>query len=340
MERRNLSICVSPVLVHLLVIIVDKLVVVGLSLVIKVVYLWNVGFYRSLRRPFLATRSPLRLLLPFGESLCGIHSVRHYLRRPSFLIPDGQFLLLPFDLLAIIVEFCVHFLQIVSIFISLIHLSMIEWTSTIKRHNLRHLIIRKTLVFTVLLNLTSWNFIEGLFHVVYHFRFLRLHIILCEVFWSCLGIADIFLLVAHIKRYSLCWHRRILVSAWILKRVTSWAASDNLEAVIWQVSRSKISASSRVLPWVRAGGESYALRGPGSSILPLLSMALWISWRSCTSLATTLSWRRNLIHSSCGYWTVPICIKYDKIIVLWNILFETKVLCTEANQFLAWSIIC
>lgn len=339
MERRNLSISVSPVLVHLLVIIVDKLVVVGLSLVIKVVYLWNVGLYWSLRRRFLATRSPL-WLLSFGESLRGIHSVRHsFGRGPSFLIPNGQFLLLSFDLLAITVEFRVHFLQVVSIFISLIHLSIIEWTSSIKRHNFRHLIIRKTLIFTGLLNLTSWNFIKWLFHVVNDFRFLRLHVILCKVFWGSLGIVHILLLVAHIKRYSLCRQRSILGIARILKRVTSWAASDHLEAVIWQVSWSKISASSRVLPWVGAGGKSYALRGPGSSVLFLLSMALGISWRSCT-LATTLSWSRNLIHSRrCWHWTAPICIKYNEIIVLWNILFETKVLCTEADQFLTWSIV-
>lgn len=340
-EGRNLSICVSPVLVHLLVSIVNKLVVVGLSLVIKVVYLWNVGFYWSLSRPFLATWSPLWWLLSFGEGLAGIHSVRHHLRGPSFLIPFGQFCLLSFDLLAIAVEFGVHFLQVVSIFISLIHLSVIKWSSTIKSHDIRHLIIRKTLVLPILLNLTAivtrWDLTKGLFHIFNNILFLWLHLILGKVFW-CLLIVHILLLVTHIKRYSLRWHCRIFNWVWILKGVTSWAATDNLEAVIRKFFGSKLSVSSRVLPWIWAGGESdaLALRGPGSSILFLLSRALWISWRSCT-LATIMPSRGHWIHRS--YWTVPISIKYDEIIVLWHILFEAKVLCAEALKFLAWSIV-
>lgn len=220
MEVSDLSIGVRPIPVHLLVIIINKLVVVGLSLVVEVVYFRDIGFYGSLRRCFLAAGSILIASRCFREGLRRINSVGHHLVGSSFLIESGKFLLLTFDLLAKAVESGIHLLQVMRVLVSFIHLCIIEWSTSVKSKEIRHLIIRKTLVPTRLQDLSSLVSPER-----HGIVLLRLQLVLREVLWSLLGIIYVLFLVAHVKRYSLCSHRGIFSRVWILKSVRKGVTS-------------------------------------------------------------------------------------------------------------------
>lgn len=274
------------------------------------------------------------------------------------------------------IDFSIHAIHPVVVYISsyVTVVGIVQWAELSKVQKIWYSFIREALMITIgihwtLILLFFNTLLIGRFHV---HHFISIILMLLEVLivrWPIPLLGFIIAILAS-------WHLLVLITELYLLFGSHWSTMTILFSVLWVVV-DHLHTSIRKFSWpkfcplcrtwreswipiihTRPGRHAHALTESSSSalIVHLLLVAVmstwWSRWCSILQIILLSSLIRIVIRfksivcrwilialSWSSMWWIPVGVVHNKVVVLWNILFQPEMLRQEANQLVTWTIV-